>query len=649
MGYLINIKNTKNRSFNEGVAYVGDKQVRFDGSDSDKATILSIARACSKTLLGRTVPINYSREKDESYTDGKTIVISSHIKEDSLDSTIGLVLHESSHIAITDFDTWNSTPKKLDDRNIDKKFAPIAFNLLNWIEDRRIDNWAYNRAPGYVKYYEALYHRYFLPAERDAVIQEFKKRPIEPSLENYLFLIFNMLNDEVKMDELPKLDEINKLIDLDNVERFNNTVECQDVALDVLKIILENLPEGNGEGDGNGGSSNGSGRGKLKPKLDENGEETGEFDASDLTDEELKDLIKEIIDNHSKLSNNLPSGSESMVKMDENTAKRIEDIIQNSEIGDLLKQNSIANNSPKSNSETFQVKCKQAYEINSTEVTVIDKINKAYITLGNGTFVATPDRYALRGYSKGREKGKLLAKKLKLREEIRETRIIRQKRGKIDNRTIYTGGFTQDEMFYKSIISKYDNTNVHISVDASGSMSGTTWEETIMLLTTLAFGFLDIKNLRLQISFRTTLTGNEVYLFYDSAIDKSDKLYLLPHVHPVGGTPEGICFKGMNNRVMLPLMNKNTLFINLSDGAPGGNLAKEMTKESIKLYESLGMQILSFLIEDSNSFYYNLNGGSSSWNTFVYMYGAKNSRKISSEDINKIAFELNKKLLNFNK
>ena len=41
---------------------------------------------------------------DESYTDGKTVVIGSKMDDKLFDSSVGLALHEGSHIKLSDFD-----------------------------------------------------------------------------------------------------------------------------------------------------------------------------------------------------------------------------------------------------------------------------------------------------------------------------------------------------------------------------------------------------------------------------------------------------------------------------------------------------------------------------------------------------------------
>jgi len=49
------------------------------------------------------IPVTFQQSGD-SYTDGKSVVIGSKINEKNFDSTVGLALHEGSHIKLSNFD-----------------------------------------------------------------------------------------------------------------------------------------------------------------------------------------------------------------------------------------------------------------------------------------------------------------------------------------------------------------------------------------------------------------------------------------------------------------------------------------------------------------------------------------------------------------
>ena len=54
-------------------------------------------------VTGENIPVVFN-SKDESYTDGKKVVIGSNIDDKKFDVAVGLALHEGSHIKLSDFD-----------------------------------------------------------------------------------------------------------------------------------------------------------------------------------------------------------------------------------------------------------------------------------------------------------------------------------------------------------------------------------------------------------------------------------------------------------------------------------------------------------------------------------------------------------------
>jgi len=105
-----------------------------------------------------------------SYTDGKKVVISSKLDDKLFDSSVGLALHEGSHILLSDFDFLRNLdvniPTEYFNRGETKGFSRMEIlshikNLLNYVEDRRIDNYVFSTSPGYKGYYHSMYDKYF--------------------------------------------------------------------------------------------------------------------------------------------------------------------------------------------------------------------------------------------------------------------------------------------------------------------------------------------------------------------------------------------------------------------------------------------------------------------------------------------------------
>jgi hypothetical protein len=87
------------------------------GNDFSAFKLVSYQRSIVnfvEILTGKNIPVNYATQGD-SKTDGTSIIISSHINENTLDSVVGLALHEASHILLTDFEYVRKFTTKLNE------------------------------------------------------------------------------------------------------------------------------------------------------------------------------------------------------------------------------------------------------------------------------------------------------------------------------------------------------------------------------------------------------------------------------------------------------------------------------------------------------------------------------------------------------
>ena len=112
-----------------------------------------------RIVSGQNIPVRYMTRGD-SYTDGKSVTIAGNIKPETFDFTVGLALHEGSHIAYTDF---QASYEAFDTIYSSESFERRDFfkNMVNYVEDRRIDNIVFKSSPGYKGYYHNLYSKYF--------------------------------------------------------------------------------------------------------------------------------------------------------------------------------------------------------------------------------------------------------------------------------------------------------------------------------------------------------------------------------------------------------------------------------------------------------------------------------------------------------
>ena len=105
-----------------------------------------------KIQTGKEIPIEFIPNNNcDSMTDGKKIVISSTINTRNLDAVIGTALHEAAHCKYTDFFVLKKIANRLLEVNLMGGRRWIEL-LLNFIEDKRIDNLVYHNAPGYQDY-----------------------------------------------------------------------------------------------------------------------------------------------------------------------------------------------------------------------------------------------------------------------------------------------------------------------------------------------------------------------------------------------------------------------------------------------------------------------------------------------------------------
>ena len=218
-------------------------------------------------VTGKHIPVKFSNG-DQSYTDGTTVVISSKLDDAEFDPAVGLALHEGSHIKLTDFtllqkyfSSNSSNPTKIQNRinsnpdieqNIVRAKDSYLKDILNIVEDRRIDSYVYNSAPGYRGYYHTMYDKYF----NDSIIDKGLKSDEYTSedWESYMFRLINITNKNRRMDALKAFPIIWNLLDLNNIGRLKTTEDSMDLAVEIFLTIYDAVTAENQNG--GGGSSN---------------------------------------------------------------------------------------------------------------------------------------------------------------------------------------------------------------------------------------------------------------------------------------------------------------------------------------------------------------------------------------------------------
>lgn len=616
------------------------KQSSAEGKDLIKLSQYRRAIANFVNIVtGQNIPVKF-HSKDESYTDGQVVTISSNLDDNNFDPVVGLALHEGSHILLTDFDVLNFSashfPELIED--VQEYFPDLSYHernkfindklrvLLNFVEDRRIDYHIYKNAPGYRGYYDALYNKYFYAKVVDKALKS--ENYTSETWESYEFRIINILNKNTDLSALKGLKHVWELLDIKNIDQVKNTRESLKMAVVILQTIIRYITQEENEELYKSAVQDESG----------DGEESDQFEPSEeLTDNQHKQLSKAISKQKDFLNNNIKKSK--LSKKDSDKVSALES----------------------SNTSMEHVEYNEGYGNYTAEVIVIKNLTQKFIET---------DPYHIFEYGKsnadfnqesindGVRLGTLLGKKLKITNEGRTTTFTRQKRGKIDKRLLSELGCNNSAVFYRNETTQYKNSFVHISIDGSGSMYGERFKNAMITAVAIAKAASMNSGIDVVISFRYTSCAagsfsNKEYpvvlVAYDSRKDKFSKITrLFKYLRTCGTTPESLCFQAIKEQILNSNTDTSKYFINLSDGDPGfyndergnrwyysGQAARTHCRKTIKEFEKEGINILSYFVSEYEP----------SLDRFKEMYGATNTALIHTHNISEIARTLNKLFL----
>jgi len=202
----------------------------------EKVMQLAALRRATSNFVGiltgdDKIHVEYSSGKD-SYTDGKTVVISAEDDPTKFDKTVAIALHEASHCLLTDFHFGTMAlklcpsyfyPYDMREWKTPEALSVYSSMITNVVEDRRIDEFVYRTAVGYRPYYDVLYNELWHSPEISKALR-IKKEWQEPTWEAYMDRIINMSNPVGYETRhlLPGMDEIYKIVDLAHIRRLDN-------------------------------------------------------------------------------------------------------------------------------------------------------------------------------------------------------------------------------------------------------------------------------------------------------------------------------------------------------------------------------------------------------------------------------------------
>ena len=681
-----------------------DQEVtKVEKKSNDLMKLMSYKRSISNfvnIVTGQPIPVTFNGRGEDSYTDGKQVVISAKMNDKEFDPIVGLALHEGSHVKLTNFESLRLLmdhdvfPSSMSDYikpyyitndggdriwnddwyGVRGDIKNKLKNLLNYVEDRRIDNYIYKSAPGYRGYYESMYDKYFHSNVVDKGLKSSEHR--DETWESYMFRLINITNKNRDLNALKGLRTIWNLLDLKNISRLRTTDESLELAGKIFMVIQNNIdeymdtdPQQGGDGQGQDGDTDGksdmssdSNPTADAPPMEGNGSGEGKDSKGDdgkddgSTDKKGSQSIG--VGNKNGAGGDFTPLNDRQKKMLENAIKKQEKFLD----GDIQKKTITKADKKKIDTldqadietEVTGKGLQQGYYRNASQgvqTYVIKNVTKNLIDSGIvphlGTWRQDQNDKAVR---KGITLGTILGKKLKTRNEERIDNTPRMKSGKLNGRMLHEIGFGNFQIFDQININTATPCLLHISIDASSSMGGDKWYNTQTAAVAIAKAASMTDNMNVVISYRGIYYNSGsgcqplMMIAYDSRKDKFQKIQnLFKYISPNGTTPEGLCFEAILKELVKTKNGTESYLINFSDGWPGfdnkeisynGQYAVDHTAEQVKKVRQAGVGVLSYFISDG---YY---GSSKSY--FEQMYG-KDSEFINVDNMTQLAKTLNKK------
>jgi len=709
--------------------------------------LASVRRAISnfvQIVTNKSIPVTFAT-KSESKTDGEKVILSADV-DDKFDVSVGLALHEGSHIILSDFkllgamskcrDRYVSTSHSIKRQNqqataegntlpfpnpiaeldrimvdqikvfpkYDKQLRSIFLSdgkigskgmltdevidtisgLTNWIEDRRIDMYIYKSAPGYRDYYTSMYDHYF----NDKVVTKgiASDEFTDETIQSYMFRIINFMNENTDLSKLKGLRAIYRMLDLKNINRLNTSTDAMNVAIDVMDIILTNVMSENegqmpqsgagkgttgengtgeeteGENGENGGSEDGvapTGTG------DESGEDNG-GNSMGADGDTPEDIANPKPGNDGKLSK---SAAEQLAKK----FQKQKDFLNGNIKKKSVSKEEVNKLSEIQESESELVRVGGGVEggygriSQGVDCIVVKKLTSNLMKSSDFPFASVdwgtkePIVWAEDEVRRGITLGTMLGKKLQIRSESRETVFSRLKKGRIDKRMIASLGYDNEGVFYTNEVDQFKKGNLHISLDYSGSMSGSKLKKTITSVVAIVKACEMARNLNVQVSIRSTDSGRGgkslpyICLIHDSRRDSFKQFAKYMSILDCSNTtPEGLCFEAIQ-KYLIPTDNSvDSYFLNFSDGQPCYNIssktdcisyngisAAEHTNKQVKKMRDSGINVLSYFITERSDDRFE---SSNDWDIFKKSYD-KSAKHVNVENVMQVAKSMNELFL----
>ena len=704
-----------NKKNNYSSFWLGDDWDTKSWDDDDKPKGPDLIRLASyrraianfvNIVTSKDIPVTFNATGD-SYTDGKKVVISSKLDDKLFDSTVGLALHEGSHIKLSDFEFLknleNNIPREYFLRSEKKGYSKndvmsYVKNLLNYVEDRRIDFHIFSNAPGYKGYYHSMYNKYFYSKIVDKALGT--DEHTEENMDSYMFRIINLTSKNTNLDSLGGLRDVWKVLDLKTISRLSSTELAFNTALDIYNVILNNVPDGIEKTDKDGNSSyeraDGSGNSEESSEGKGSSSKGGEEESREITDTEFESLLDSIENGEpeesksgdsavdtsevdlpestKKESNSKPSSmntlSDSQKKQLENAIKKQKKFMEGDiQKNKLSKKDKTAIDAIDTSGMSYKEVGKDLNnegwgKVEKTKCILVSNFTKSLVDSNTVSMLCSSKYYVEDNelaVKEGLRLGTILGRKLSVRTESRDTKYTRKNTGRIDKRLISELGFGNTDVFQQTFVDTFPDAFLHISVDASGSMGGGKWINTMKSVVAMTKAIDMIEGVDVVVSFRSTQdTGGRrrsssnqpiMLIAYDSRKDSLIKVKtLFKYITYSGTTPEGLCYEAIMDEMVDGMKDRESYFLNFSDGMPmfgnddmdyHSSTAVNHTQKMVKEIRNRGIKVLSYFVGDTRY------DNSTNMIDFKKMYG-KDSQFIDINSVTAVSRTMNKKFLEKN-
>lgn len=550
-----------------------------------------------------TISVKFA-ESGNSKTDGKTVVLSPDLASDEFDVGVGLALHEASHIVHSDF----SIAQDLSHRDTDTygRKAKVLFDFINIVEDMYIDAVTYRNAQGYRGYYQALYNKFFNSPDIDKAL--YTKKFSDETWDNYFIHVVNIRNPKRNLKALNGLQEIWRMIDLPKIERLEKPTDRYVLACAIYDLVEKYVAKDNAQQQ-DGNAQNGQieftdGGDVVSTGADGDGDSDSNGEAV-----EYVEMSKTAMERAEKLFSkqkdlvNRTMKKKTITKFDATSLNNIEKM--DADIRVVMQDDG---------------NCALK---DGVRVVIIKNVTSDMVANGEakdiGLYPLTADSYYFQRNTKRVQRGiidgKLLAKRIQVRNEERITKSTRLETGKIDRRLISELGFENYKIFSNLNIKTYKPVHIHVSIDQSGSMQGNRFDGSMQLATMLATASTMINNLHVVVSLRSTFgsgVSDVPYLatIFDSTKHKLAQIHnVFPYCSAHGTTPEGLTFEAIEREIKRTAMTNDAYFINICDGEPSccvrgkggsfnysGYTARQHCRKQMQMMEKHGVKYIAYYL-----------------------------------------------------